>query len=85
MPHVEQELLTIPKNPSSPLLFSVACVVRSSVLCVKFCISLFVLFYNVVRVHLAIYRRKSPTNLIVLNRVHLTIYRRKSLTNLIML
>jgi hypothetical protein len=41
--------------------------------------------YNVVRVHLTIYMRKSLTNLKVLYRVHLTIYMRKSPTNLIML
>jgi hypothetical protein len=35
--------------------------------------------------HLNLYRRTSPTDLIVLYRVHLNIYRRESLTNLIML
>jgi len=43
VPHVEQELLTLPEHLSSPPVFSSVCVARSLVFCVVFCISLFVL------------------------------------------
>jgi hypothetical protein len=45
--HVEQELVILPEHLSTPLVFSGACVARSSVLCVQnvlFTRSLLVLF-----------------------------------------
>ena len=44
VPLVEQELLTLPEDLSSFLVFSGVCVARSLVFCVVFCRSLFVLF-----------------------------------------
>ena len=45
---VEQELLTLPEHPSSNPVFSWVRVIRSLVLCVMFCRSLFVLFFLVI-------------------------------------
>ena len=42
--HVEQELLTLPGHPSSPLALSEVRVVGSLAFCVVLCRSLFVLF-----------------------------------------
>jgi hypothetical protein len=42
--HVEQELLTLPKHPSSLPLFGRVCVAQSLVFCVVFCRLLFVHF-----------------------------------------
>ena len=44
MPIVESELLTLPRNPRSPSVFSQVPVAQSLVFCVVFCISLFVPF-----------------------------------------
>jgi len=44
VPHVEQELLTIPEHPSSHPVFNGVRVAWSLVFCVMFCRSLFVLF-----------------------------------------
>jgi hypothetical protein len=43
IPHVKQELLSLPENLSWPLIFSRVHVTRSLVFCVVFCRSLFVL------------------------------------------
>ena len=45
VPHVEQELHTLPAHPSSPSVFSGVRVARSVVFCVMFCRSLFVLMF----------------------------------------
>jgi hypothetical protein len=45
MPHVEQDLLTIPENLSSHAIISEVRIARSLVFCMMFCRSLFVLFY----------------------------------------
>ena len=42
---VQQELLSLPEHLSSPLVFSWVCVARSSVFCVMFCRSLFLLLF----------------------------------------
>ena len=48
VPHVEQELLTLPENMSSPPVFSGVRFVRSLVFCIVFCGSLFVILSFIV-------------------------------------
>jgi hypothetical protein len=45
VPLVEQELLTLPKHLSSPLVFSGVCVTQSLVFCVIFCLPFFVFIF----------------------------------------
>jgi hypothetical protein len=60
VPHVEQELPTLPKHLCSPMVFSGVPIVRSSVFCVVFCRSLFVLIKIKV---LSFQQDKHPTTL----------------------
>jgi hypothetical protein len=65
VPHVEQELLTLPEYLSSPPIFSGVCIARYLVFCVMFCRSLFVLMVTKKKYH------KSDTFYSVLHTAYL--------------